>query len=76
MADEVDLANERLMTEEARAIQAVTSQASKRQINPKGSCHYCGELFEQDSPKLFCDSDCATDYEAEKLARQRRLVIY
>lgn len=37
-------------------------------IKPNGTCHYCLEKIEH--PKLFCDGDCASDFEVEE--RQRR----
>lgn len=30
-------------------------------IKPTGRCHYCDEDIEE--PKLFCDGDCADDFE-------------
>lgn len=30
-------------------------------IVPTGKCHYCDEDIEM--PKLFCDGDCADDYD-------------
>jgi len=34
----------------------------QREINPKGSCHWCDERFEPGSQHIFCDADCSDDY--------------
>ena len=41
-------------------------QAAKKYssgLQPIHHCHWCEEPFEPNSPKLFCDADCAMDYE-------------
>ena len=35
-------------------------------LEPIGECHYCGEEFEEDSPKLFCDDKCADKHHYQK----------
>lgn len=49
-------------------------QRSQRKpgLTPMGACHYCNEpffagqtpLYPQADKKLFCDSDCCQDFEA------------
>ena len=36
----------------------------------KGSCHNCGENFEEDSQKLYCDGKCA-DQHAQRQSGRR-----
>lgn len=75
MADEIDLANE-----QAERWLAMSLSANKRSgahsLTPKGSCHYCETEFDSKSEdgarKLFCDSECAKEYEAEQRRRARR----
>lgn len=46
-------------------------QAGKHDLKPNGKCHNCGEDITM--PQLFCDSDCAEDYQKRKFARSQRL---
>lgn len=39
-------------------------------IKPQGTCHACEELV--DDPKLFCNSECADEYEWMLRQRGRR----
>jgi hypothetical protein len=38
-------------------------------ITPKGKCHYCEEPVEH--PKLFCNGECASDYDREEKIKAR-----
>lgn len=38
----------------------------KRELEPKDECHWCEEVFEANSPKLFCDSECRDDHQKHK----------
>lgn len=68
MADPADLAQEHIEREQANFL------AQRKPIGEKacGACHFCGE--EVHGVALFCDTDCAQDYEREQtlLARQGR----
>lgn len=77
MADEVDLAND--LAE--HALQAALRQArTGNKLPPKGSCYFCDaelpmEANEQGvlvNKRLFCDADCAQDWEREQRAKTRR----
>ncbi len=74
MADEVDLANEQAERWLNQSL-ARMSQGNPR-LAPLGKCHYCDSDFDSKDPdfarKLFCDSDCAADYEEEQRLRNRR----
>lgn len=39
-------------------------QRTEYRINASGHCHYCEALIEP--PKLFCDGECAEEYETMK----------
>lgn len=63
MADEVDIAQQ----QNERAIEAALQYRKPvTKIAPVGECYWCGEIFEEGSLKLFCDSNCAKGYERMK----------
>ncbi len=66
--DVIDVASE----QEAVMLSAQIQQASKtrNKITPKGKCHFCDEDAEEQ--KLFCNSDCSSDYEKEQRMLQRK----
>ena len=77
MADEVDLANE--LAEQA--LQAALRQArTPNRLLPKGKCYFCDEDLPMETNengvqvnrKLFCDVDCARDWEHEQKLKSRR----
>jgi hypothetical protein len=74
MADEIDLANEQAERWLAKALAAASQNTSK--MPPKGSCYYCEAEFDSSDPdasrKLFCDGECAKDYETEQRLKNRR----
>lgn len=59
MADEIDIANEvaQRMLDVQLAYRKPTSN-----LAPTGRCHWCGAEFDEDSLKLFCNSECATHH--------------
>lgn len=73
MADEIDQANEQA---ERWLNQMIANRPTGTRLAPKGSCHYCEQEFDADAPdadkKLFCDSDCASDFEYEERLKGRR----
>jgi hypothetical protein len=73
MADEIDQANEQA---ERWLNQALASRSAGPKLAPRGNCHYCETVFDKSEPdfdkKLFCDKDCAHDYEEEQRLRNRR----
>lgn len=72
MSDIIDQAADRHDIEVDRHVNQIRSQANaKRELEPKGSCHWCGEAFEKghDDPRLFCDRDCAADHHKAKQLR-------
>lgn len=68
MADEADIAFD---TEQRHLTQALAVQRARRvRMRPTGECHHCGNaegLFD----RLFCDSDCAADWEYEDTLRRK-----
>jgi len=68
MADEADLAFD---SEQRHLTQALAAQRRRsRELQPFGSCHYCGNE-EGLADRLFCDPDCADDWEYEHTLRSR-----
>jgi hypothetical protein len=51
-------------------VRVANIRAGARRMTPTGYCFYCGEKLE-DPRALFCDKDCAADYELEQKARER-----
>lgn len=60
MADEFDKASEIEQEMLAHAL-SQTLNAPVQKLHPKGTCYNCLEEIEK--PKLFCDAECAEDYE-------------
>jgi len=76
MADEVDVANDSVERALEQALRAVRSTPV---LPPKGTCYFCEEELEPVEEggkavhkKLFCDRDCADDWEREQKARRLR----
>jgi hypothetical protein len=67
MADEIDQANE--LAELALNV-ALRNLSAGPKLTPRGVCYYCeAEVAPQ---QLFCDKDCADDYEKEQKLKNRR----
>lgn len=64
--DDVDRAQQQQAPIERQAIEY---RKPVPKIKPEGFCHYCFEPAAP--PKLFCDSDCARDY--DRLVAQGRV---
>ena len=69
MADEADLAFDSEQRHLTHALAAQRSQAA-RVLHPIGECHHCG-ADEGLELRLFCDADCAKDWEYEATLRRR-----
>jgi hypothetical protein len=68
MADEADLAFD---SEQRHLTHAIAARhAGARVLRPVGCCHNCGNVdgIEQ---RLFCDGDCAADWEYQDTLRRR-----
>jgi hypothetical protein len=66
--DEADLAFD---SEQRYLTQALAAHRSGRGLlKPAGYCHNCGNA-EAIADRLFCDSDCAADWECEDSLRRR-----
>jgi hypothetical protein len=61
--DEFDRAQIREMQERDLSV-ALARRKQGPGLLPVGGCHYCGE--EINLPKLFCDSECAEEWETER----------
>jgi len=67
MADEADLAFD---SEQRHLALALAAQRRRHGgLRPIGLCHHCGGSGIED--RLFCDSDCASDWEYEDSLRRR-----
>lgn len=67
MADEIDMANE---LAELALSHALRNLAAAPKLAPKGVCYYCESKVS--ATQLFCDADCAGDYEKEQKIKARR----
>ena len=68
MADEADLAFD---SEHRHLTMALAAQRSRgAALRPVGQCHHCGEPSAV-AERLFCDTDCAADWEYEAALRRR-----
>ena len=68
MADEADLAFD---SEQRHLTHALAAQRSRTSaLRAVGICHHCGN-DEGLADRLFCDSDCAADWEYEDTLRRR-----
>lgn len=47
-------------------------QAGKHDLKPDGTCHNCNEAVPNDT-QIFCDADCAEDFQKRSFARSQRL---
>lgn len=68
MADEADIAFDSEQRHLAQALAAQRRRGSA--LQPVGSCHHCGNA-DGIADRLFCDSDCAADWEYEDSLRKR-----
>jgi hypothetical protein len=68
MADEADLAFD---SEQRHLTHALAAQRSRSAVlRPLGQCHYCANE-DGIADRLFCDPDCAADWEYEDALRRR-----
>ena len=68
MADEADLAFD---SEQRHLSHALAAQRARRGVlQAAGHCHNCGSR-EGIEGKLFCDSDCAADWEYQDALRRK-----
>lgn len=65
MADDADRAEERIENTIADAIAAVRRKPILLAV---GHCHYCGEMTHPGH--LFCNKECATDWDYEQARRK------
>lgn len=72
MPDEIDLAAEQAERWLQQNLDA--QKAKQNKMIPKGRCYYCDEIFEgaDSDKKLFCNRECADDYEEEQKLKARR----
>jgi len=74
MADEIDQANEQAERWLNQAL--ASSRTAGPKLAPRGTCHYCETVFDKTDAdfalKLFCDKDCAKDFEDEQRLKNRR----
>ncbi len=63
MADEADMAF--ALEQQAREAAILDRRNARPVLVANGECHYCGEHVEG-ANQLFCDLDCAKDWEREQ----------
>jgi hypothetical protein len=68
MADEADIAFDSEQRHLSHALAAQRTQSSV--LRPIGCCHHCGNE-EGIAARLFCDTDCAADWEYENTLRRK-----
>lgn len=70
--DIIDDAAERQDIEMSRHLDAIRKKAKRRELEPKGACHWCEDPFTsgKEDPRLFCDSSCAADHHRHKLNKR------
>lgn len=71
MADQFDQASDREMNDRDSAIAYRLANPVKCNVLAKGFCLYCGDDFELNSPKLYCDGICA-DRHASRMKSDRK----
>ena len=64
MADNVDESADK--ESRLHELRIASIRAKQRELNPKGSCHWCAEVFTPGDPRVFCDTDCRADFDREK----------
>lgn len=74
MADEADYANEQA---ERWLKQSLENRNTSKRLAPKGACYFCEAEFDKETDaeyarRLFCDKDCADDFEYEERLKNRR----
>lgn len=60
-SDPLDAASDRVEEFTQQAIDNVLKQGGQQVLPFKGRCYACHDKLE--SPKRFCDEECASDYE-------------
>lgn len=71
MADQFDQASDMEMAERESHIQHRLAHPVKCNVLAKGFCLYCGDDFDLNSPKLYCDGICA-DRHASRMKSDRK----
>lgn len=68
MADEADLAFD---SEQRHLTNALAAQRTRSAVlRAVGACHNCGNTEDMEA-RLFCDGDCAADWEYEDALRRK-----
>lgn len=66
--DEADLSDKKIQDVINDGINEVRRNSAKQSLSPCGSCFWCQEKV--GSGKLFCDFDCAKDWEHDRERRK------
>lgn len=69
MADEIDAAQEEIDRLQEQGLQSARNSLGR--LKPKGHCYNCDEPLKL-ADQLFCDADCAHDYERVEWANKMR----
>ncbi len=67
MADDIDLAQNEIDWVQRMTVKAAISRTSH--LESLGLCHHCEETLRMPG-QLFCDRDCAADYERVSWSRR------
>jgi predicted nucleic acid-binding Zn ribbon protein len=73
LADEVDIANERIELEMANILARRASTPKAASLAPKGSCHYCDADVGRE--ELYCDEECHAAHTYERERRAHHMAI-
>ncbi len=65
MPDDFDRTNDREEALLGFHLQAARAKAGKREIQPTGNCHWCGDDTARPDA-LFCCGDCSIDWHKHK----------
>jgi hypothetical protein len=69
LSDEIDAAQEEIDRLQEMGLKSARSNLVK--LKPRGHCYNCDEAL-QLADQLFCDADCAHDYERREWASKMR----
>jgi len=70
ISDPLDVASQQEQKQNEMSIKYVQANANKLEVEPIGSCLYCGEEFKDGSELRWCDKFCLSLWEKQKLFRR------
>ena len=70
ISDVIDQASHLEQMASDMKVKEIQANANKLEVEPIEQCLYCGEKYEENSNKRWCDSFCRDLYEKQKLFRR------